>query len=221
MDVIQMQLAFLQKLKIDYNVEYDIPTIDIDFYLTEGQRRVFEKYYELFETDEKARKALNSLVVSEDLDRATYVTVKTGNYPYGEFWQLPSSLAYTLKEECTINLNACEDVSLISGDWLRVYTKPINLDYYSKNVGNPFKKPYSGMVWRLDVSNLSSKIHMLVTGGNYEVKIYHITYLSYPTSISIPNLVNATLPEIVHQDIVDEAVKVAIESNSYNKQFKS
>jgi hypothetical protein len=62
---------------------------------------------------------------------------------------------------------------------------------------------------------------MLVTGGNYEVKIYHITYLSYPTSISIPNLVNATLPEIVHQDIVDEAVKVAIESNLYNKQLKS
>ena len=219
MDVIQMQLAFLQKLKNDYNVILDIPTIDIEYYLTEGQRRVFEKWYELFETSEKARKVLSPLVLSVDLDRATYISVGTGQYPYGEYWTLPTDLAYTLKEEATININACEVVTLTTQDWLRVYTKPINLDYYSLNVSNPFKKPYSGMVWRVDVSDTNDKVHMLITGGNYRVETYHITYLSYPTAISIQTNTDTLLSEIVHQDIVDEATKVVFEVLQLNNQF--
>lgn len=223
MTVQEMQIVFTQKLLNDYNLVDPIQTFDIDYYLTEGQRRVYEKYYGLFETDEKARKILSNLVVSIDIARATGVyTNQAGKYPNAEFWELPSNLAYTLKEEATININACEDVSLVSADWLRVYTKPINLDYYNKNINNPFKKPYSGMVWRVDVSNIeSTKLHMLVTGGNYSVQTYHLTYLSYPTNISITNSVNSLLAEMVHQDIVDEAVNIAVEIIQVNNKLKT
>jgi hypothetical protein len=219
MDVGQMQIVFSQKLMNDYNLTDPIPSFDIEYYLTEGQRRIYEKYYKLFETDEKARKALNYLVVSIDLERAGNIVSKTGNFPNGEFWKLPVDLAYTLKEECTIDLNAWEDPTTVVNNMLRVYTKPINLDYYSKNVSNPFKKPYSGMVWRLDVSNKDSKIHMLVTGGSYLVHTYHLTYLAYPTDISIISGVNSVLSEIVHQEIVDEAVQIALQVIQVNKQL--
>jgi len=195
---------------------------EISAFLTIAQKKVFEKYYELFEVDEKARKILNFLVVSTDIDRATgvYVT-QTGKYPNGEFWVLPTDLAYTLKEEVTINLNSCEDLTIIPEDWLRVYTRPINLDYYNKNISNPFKKPYSGMVWRLDMSNKeTSKLHMLVTGGTYRVQYYHLTYLAYPLDISISGDVTSQLAEVVHQDIVDEAVMLAIKSIAITKQIK-
>jgi len=196
---------------------------EISAFLTVSQKKIFEEYYKLFETDEKARKVLNYLVVSTDINRAAGVYVdQTGKYTNGEFWELPADMAYSLKEEVTINLNACEDVSLIPGDWLRVYTKPINLDYYSKNVNNPFKKPYSGMVWRLDVSNKEGpKLHMLVTGGSYAVQYYHLTYLSYPTAITISPQVSSVLSEIVHQDIVDEAIKLALEVIQVNKQINT
>lgn len=217
------------ELKAYFLLEYDSATSlsspgwedsEISSFLTMGQKRKFEQYYALFETDEKARKVLNYLVVSDDIDRATGVyATQTGSYPNGEFWQLPSDLAYSLKEEVTININACEEVSLIPGDWLRVYTKPINLDYYSKNINNPFKKPYQGMVWRVDASNLQgSKLHMLITGGTYKVQTYHLTYLSYPVDISIDDGITATLDPVVHQDIVDEAVKIAIQSIAITKQ---
>jgi len=195
---------------------------EISSFLTIAQKKLFEKYYELFETDEKARKVLNYLVVSTDIPRATGVyTSQTGVYPNGEFWALPTDLAYSLKEEVTININTCEDLSLIPADWLRVYTKPINLDYYSKNVSNPFKKPYSGMVWRVDASNLEGpKLHMLITGGTYKVQTYHITYLSYPVDISIIGGVTATLDNVVHQDIVDAAVMLAVKSIAITNQIK-
>lgn len=223
MTVQEMQIVFTQKLLNEYNIVDPIQTFDIEYYLTEAQRRVYEKYYRLFEVDEKARKILSNLVVSVDIPRATGVYIsQTGKYPNGEFWELPSDLAYTLKEEATININACEDVTSTSVDWLRVYTKPINLDYYNRNINNPFKKPYSGMVWRVDVSNIEgTKLHMLVTGGNYSVQTYHLTYLSYPTNISINSSVNSVLAEMVHQDIVDEAVNIALEIIQVNNKFKT
>lgn len=221
MDVGQMQVVFSQKLKNDYNLTDTIPSFDIEYYLTEGQRKVFEKYYELFETDEKARKVLSNLVISVDIPRLTGVYAdQSGNYPNGEFWELPSNLAYSLKEEVTLNINACENLTLVEADWLRVYTKPINLDYYSKNISNPFKKPYSGMVWRVDASKAESvKLHMLITGGNYAVQTYHLTYLAYPTNISIINNSNSVLAEIVHQDIVDEAIQLALQVIQVNNQI--
>lgn len=195
---------------------------EISAFLTISQKKIFEEYYKLFEVDEKARKVLNYLVVSTDIDRATGVNAtQTGVYPNGEFWKLPVDLAYSLKEEVTLNINSCEELSLISGDWLRVYTRPINLDYYSKNISNPFKKPYSGMVWRLDISNVEGpKLHMLVTGGAYRVQYYHLTYLAYPEDISITSGATATLDNIVHQDIVDGAVMLAIKSIGITNQIK-
>lgn len=194
---------------------------EISAFLTIAQKKVFEKYYELFEVDEKARKVLNYLVVSADITRAAGLALgQTTVYPNGEFWKLPANMAYSLKEEATLNINACEDLSIIPQDWLRVYTRPINLDYYSKNINNPFKKPYSGMVWRADVSNQGSKQHMLITGGTYRVQIYHLTYLAYPVNISLSEGITSELDNIVHQDIVDEAVMLAIKSIAITKQIK-
>lgn len=223
MDAIQMQFAFQQKLKNDYDIEIDIPTVDIEYYLTEGQRRIVEKYYELFEADEKSRKVLNYLVVSADILKATgEYTDQTGAVPNGVFWELPADMMYCLKEEATLNVDACEDISLIPANWQRVYVKPINLDYYTKNVGNPFKKPYTGMVWRMDTSNSNGpQLHQLITGGTYRVQIYHITYLAYPTKISISLGTNCELPELIHQDIVDEAIRIALETMNTNKLYKS
>lgn len=198
---------------------------EISSFLTIAQKKLFEKYYELFETDEKARKVLNYLVISIDIPRATgviYPHYVTGSaYPNGEYWQLPDRFAYSLKEEATLNINSCEELSLVPADWLRVYTKPINLDYYSQNVKNPFKKPYSGLVWRADVSNLEGpKLHMLITGGSYRVQTYHLTFLAYPLDISITGNETAELDNVVHQDIVDAAVMLAVKSIAITNQIK-
>ena len=221
MNIQKMQLAFLTKLKNDYNVEFDIPTIQIEYFLNEAQRRIVEKYYAVFEEDERARKVLSHLVVPEDLDRTNVSADTAGLVPNGEYWILPSTCMYSLKEEATLNLNDCEDITSTVGDYTRVYVKPINMDYYSKNVINPFKKPYSGLVWRIDSSyKETNQIHMLITGGTYRVQTYHITYLAYPEEMSIANSIDCLLPSLVHQEIVDEAVNVALEIIQINKSFK-
>lgn len=220
MNIQEMQLVFLQDLKSGYTFEFDIPTVDIEYYLTEGQRRVFEKYYSTFENDEKSRKALSNLVIPVDLDRTNISPDQTGKYLNGEIWKLPTRLAYALKEDVTINLSRCEVTTNVESQWTTAAVKPINLDYYTKNINNPFKKPYSNLVWRVDMSNLGSKAHMLVTTDNFKVQIYHLTYLQFPIDLSIYNNVGTVLSEIVHQEIVDEAIKVALQILVNNSQFK-
>lgn len=222
MTIVEMQFAFLAKLKADYNIDIEIPTVDIEYYLTEGQRRIVEKYYDSFEVDERSRKVLNYLVVSADLARTSVYSDQTGKVPNGEFWQLPQDMSYCLKEEATLNIDACNNISTVPTNWQRVYTKPINMDYYSLNISNPFKKPYEGMVWRMDTSNEKGpQLHQLITGGTYRVQTYHITYLSVPEDISIQTGTGCKLPIFIHQDIVDEAVKVALEALQTNKIYKS
>jgi len=96
MTIVEMQFAFLAKLKADYNIDIEIPTVDIEYYLTEGQRRIVEKYYDSFEVDERSRKVLNYLVVSADLARTSVYSDQTGKVPNGEFWQLPQDMSYCL-----------------------------------------------------------------------------------------------------------------------------
>lgn len=221
MNIQEMQLYFLMGLKSDYKIEFDIPTIQIEAFLNEAQRRLVEAYYSKFESDEKSRKVLSILVNNVDLTRTSVSATTTGLLPNGEYWELPTDCMYSLKEEATLNVNACEEITAVTGDYTRVYIKPINMDYYSKNIKNPFKKPYTDMVWRIDSSLGSTpQLHMLITGGTYRTQTYHLSYLSYPTVMSIASQTDCILPEMVHQDIVDEAIKIAMEVIKTNKLYK-
>lgn len=165
------------------------------------------KYREGFEETEKRRKDLAQL--TRNLE-ATLSSDQTGVSPNGYFYDLPKGFMYTLREEATLESSD----NCIDGE--RIYVKPITHDEYAINLLNPFKKPDSSVVWRLDYSNtspststISTKRHELVTDGSYTIGTYHIRYLKVPSEIDIENSIASELDPAIHDELVDIAVRIA------------
>ena len=216
MTVDEMLYAFQEKLNSfdDVTINLKKTTSDVTFYLNEGQRRIVEYYYNIYEQSEKARRILAPIAINTDLTRSAVSSTQTGHHPNGEYWKLPTGMMYTLKEECTLNIDACGKITSTIADYQRVYTRPITLDTYNRHISNPFKQPYDGCVWRVDIGNgiANESLHELITNGS-QIYMYHVAYLTTPTQISLEDNTSSNLLPLVHQDIVDEAVKIALEAS--------
>lgn len=225
MTAAEMLLRFEQKLKNADVKDFDIQrlTLDISYYLSVSQRNLVEYYYSNYEDNEKSRKVLSTLVYNTDLTRTSVSSTQTGHHPYGEYWDLPTDSLYVLKEEATLNIDSCGDVSLVPANFLRVYVKPVNIDYYNKHIGNPFKKPYKNLVWRLDITNGTAGIHELITEELTGIQVYkyHITYIKTPVDISIESDTDSELIDWIHEDIVDGAVRLALASTINNNNLNA
>lgn len=191
---------------------------EISLFLTKAQERIVlyyykplgNKYNEGFEETEQRRKELNTL-----LEGNTNVSVsasQVGILPNGKFFDYPADLLYTVSEEVTIgSSDTCIDNK-------RIEVKPITYDEYTINKRNPYKKPFAdsdrGLVWRVDYN---TRRHELITDGTFTVDNYHIRYIKKPQPIIIDTSVlngvtgplNCTLNDILHERIIDEAVKIA------------
>jgi hypothetical protein len=167
-------------------------------------------YQEGFEETEKRRKDLSELVRNAELTSSDVSSSQTGVSPNGVFYDLPTDLLYTLREEVTLSSSD----ECIDGN--RISVKPITHDEYTINIKNPFKKPDTSLVWRLDFSRESSqsgqaKRHELVPGNSYTISTYHLRYLKLPREIVFDAVtpVDSELDESTHAEIVDIAVRIA------------
>lgn len=144
------------------------------------------------------------------------------NHLNGYMIQLPKLFLYAIEEGVTLYSGelGTEQYSELNYE-SRV--KPIKHDEFQINISNPYKTPYTKMIWRLDVGNPSFKptdfefhkrVELVVPSG-YKPRYYRLRYLSYPTNIvinedSVENQVNCILDESIHREIVDEAVSIAV-----------
>ncbi|NPV12678.1 MAG: hypothetical protein HPY57_12905 [Ignavibacteria bacterium] len=211
-------LAYFQEniRNLDLDIGIDIPTHEISSCLTLAESLFVEKYYSKFESDEKSRKALSSLVVTTILTSYTPTLL----YKNGTQWLLPNNLKYLLSESAFINIDPDGDVTNI---FREVPVKPIKLDYYISNIYNPFRIPFYNLVWRLDVSNNSTNLyHILVLPDKATISKYKIMYLSKPLGIDVelnPNGVSLINSEF-HKEIVDISIKIFLVRNNLNKDIK-
>lgn len=211
---LQLQLRFEQRLQNHINKTLDIRTIDVEFYLNEGLRRFVDEWYSQYETNESARKRLGPLVVS-----ATVASVGAGSYPLGTLYNLPSDCKYVTQERATISLLNCHGATTSKTG---VTIKPVKLDYYNFHIDNPFKKPYNDLIWRIDSG---SRQHELIRGSDTtSITTYYITYIKNPATITLlsgtPTTSSCEILSEYHEEIVDKAIEVAIETfkltNSFN-----
>jgi hypothetical protein len=166
------------------------------------------KYRDGFEKTEKRRKDLSELTRNADLGSTSVSSSQAGVSPNGVFYDLPTDFLYALREEVTISSSD----SCVDGN--RISVKPVTHDEYTINISNPFKKPDTGQVWRLDYSrdfagSANAKRHEVITGGSYTISTYHLRYLKRPVDIDIANSVDSELDESIHEEIVDMAVRIA------------
>lgn len=196
MTAVEMQHSFQNKLQ---GLNYDplfFDTYRVQRLLNEAQNIFVDKYAPAYESDEATRKKLSILV-----KQASVVPTATGADNIGTngfFITLPTDLRYVLME-----------YALTATTTLKV--KPVKYDDYLIDKDNPFKKPDSALVWRLDMG--TSLRHELITDGVVTLTYYKARYISNPTDIDLFAGIACTLLAKDHEEIVNIALSLIATSN--------
>lgn len=219
------EMKYTLLLKFDSMFEFAAPAYDdrqISFVLTDAQNRVFlNKYYPPtndirrgFEADEKRRRELEQLIKSATISGSGDISVsssQTGVHTNGIFYDMPSDFLYAIEESAKL-----------TGGTVEIPVKPITHDAYNANKNNPYKKPYSGLVWRMDFSRqtdasgtataaTAKRVELIHDGTG--ISDYRVRYLRMPPAIVVDettpaNQRHCVLDVTMHNIIIDEAVKI-------------
>lgn len=216
----------------EYSKQLAIPNITINEYekslfLTRSQEDIVKSIYSglpisgSFENTESSRRQLDALT-KQVIYRGT-TKMDTGLHDKFNHYsfELPEDCWYIIFEQATTipSDNKCENEKLL-------YVSPVTHDDYQRIIQNPFKGPNARRALRLDFGKLQVEI---VT--KYELRQYLVRYLAKPTPIVLCDLTadgisidgvtiptECELPELLHQDILNRAVQLAVTSRvTFNK----
>lgn len=203
----ELHKSFLAQIhNYDVDAQYEFQTHEIEIFLTKSYRQVVDKYYSVFEKDEKARKILSKLV------NVTQVTAITATNDYFNGYKVDLTGVTP-----TIMYNLSEEGVLESTYPLTTLIKPVTLDAYAANVDNPFKKPWKNLIWRLDVGDGTQQVILISTDV---ILAYNLTYLRQPETIDVTSSSSILINEEAHNDIVSGAVQLALQALQINNNLK-
>ena len=209
-------MSYLLQLKFDSFFEDSAPGYDdkqISVILSDAQLRIVLKLIPFFESDEKVRRQLEQLIKSGSVSNGDIIVSsdQTAKHPNGVIYDLPTSFYH-----------AVEEAVILTGASAESTVKPVTHDFYQANKVNPYKKPNSNVVWRMDISRLtdasgtatpaSAKRTELITDGT-AISDYRLRYLRELPDIIVDgstpaNQRHCILDQSLHDAIVDEAVKI-------------
>lgn len=191
MNTSELVYALELELKSVENIARELfITLDYSMLLTEAQLDFVIEAYKSFDRTELERKVLSNLVKSSEL---TLADNTVDNLPNGYSVTLPTDCMYVLEEHARFVANG----SL-------VHVLPKTYDSYLIDKDNPFKCPFSGLIWRLDIEGN----HELVTHGTKPVS-YTIRYIKRPANVDVNTGVTLEINQDFHKKIVNLAAAKA------------
>lgn len=206
--------------KLDSFNNQNLEPEEIDVFLNQTMFRIIEQRAygsnpkgEAVEETEKRVDDLNN--ITNPYSTSVFFTDSLSK-PNGKYIELPSDYRHALEEECVVSYTDCNSQSQTK----RVAIKPLTHDRYNKVIRDPFNKPYTDLVVRLSHSKVNNKqVFELVTDGSVTLTTYYLTYLRTPVSMQYGSAyatpttdVNCELNEHMHREIVETAVRAAIET---------
>jgi hypothetical protein len=189
MTAVEMKYKFDMKLRdLLGALNHPFTTQEINRFLNEAQLDICQQYADKFEIDENARQVLSVYV--KPFIHTTFTTDAYSNVNgvYAE----------------TIPANLLTVVNELVNDTVRV--KPITHDEYAIATRNPFKAPYSELVWRMDRNDQRE----LITDGTLVITKYSGDYLVLPDDIDIDNGIDCKLTHQVHENILERGIEIAL-----------
>lgn len=212
----------------DISIELD--EYEKSSFLTQAQEQIVKEIYSnnisSFEVDEETRRQLASLVKTKEfeLKDSSDNTLKQKSNKYKHYEQvLPKDCWYIVYEELEdTSENACEDTSVLD-------IIPVTHDDYHRTIKNPFRGPSGSRALRLDKGDNGIEVEIITTLTN---PIYRLRYLKQPKPIILQPMPNEAtfsyvdnseesliatetsceLPEVLHWNILERAVQLAIAS---------
>lgn len=185
-------------------------------FLTKAQEELVEGLYtgkalgDSFEDTEQIRRYLDSLVKTVEL---TCSSANSGLSTKSVVATLPDDIWFITYESATLQ----SDNSCINNKQVQVI--PVTQDEYHRIKGNPFRRPNSRKVLRLDIGKY--KVELI---SEEAIKSYLVRYLSRPNPIILLDLpenlkinklhtkTECELNPGIHKTILELAVNLAIKS---------
>lgn len=209
MTVAQMHTAF--KFGMDKLDALNYPNFlpeEIDLLLNQAQDRYVKQRYGLnnikrqsFEETQKRTEDLKNLVRAITLIPAAYATDNIN--VNARFVTLPLDHWFIIQERASITYEDCNGNDLTTS----VRIKPIQHVEFDVIIEDPFKKPNKEKVLRL----MENGRVELITDSTTTLNSYYLRYIKQPVRISVSTPTNCELSDHTHQEIVDEAIKIALE----------
>ena len=188
-------------------------------FLTEAEKDVILSYYsgdsthlDTFEKTEEIRRYLNVLVETKVIKDK--VSEKTGLSSKSTFFSLPADLMFITYEQIVLS----SDSKCLDGK--TVVVVPVEQDDYWYMSQNPFKGVNESRAFRLDVA--TDTVEIIAKDSIAE---YLVRYIRKPKPIILTNLgdlsiegesnvTECELPEVLHQEILNTAVRLAVSSKT-------
>jgi hypothetical protein len=199
-------------LLYDNAISEGAPGLDMfekSMFLTLAYRKLVSELADLYESDEKVRKALTHLTNNYKVDYdsaavSSYQSSIIGRYS----WLFPAPPNVWRIWEERMFISETSSIEVI----------PKTHDEYNKQFLNPFKKPNADKAWRMDISSNGAELIEIIT--THTPTAYQARYLKKPAPILLENLDTAidgitdqtTFIELgteFHEDIVKRAVMLA------------
>jgi hypothetical protein len=209
MNISEAHLAFKFGLdKIDsLNYPNFLPE-EIDLLLNQGYKRWVKQRYGLnnvkrqsFEETQKRTEDLKNLVKAVNLVPLAYNSLNIDSN--ARFVTLPTDHWFIIQERVEVSYIDCTGVTVT--DIIEV--RPTQHVEFDKVVKDAFKKPDNTKVLRL----MEDGQVELVSSTGITITQYRLRYLKQPVTVDLTTGVTFETSEHTHQEIVDEAIKIALE----------
>ena len=193
-------------------------------FLTRAQDSLILDYYQgnsvpSFEEKERTREALDALVETcyGEIIIGGKHFVNDGKH-FSTLFSIPSDLLWIIVEQATYE-NA-DECPRMNGQTVQVI--PVRHDEYHRVINNPFRGPTRRRVLRLNFAD--NKVELI---SDYPIGSYMLRYVKQPDPIILVNLsdglsirnkseeMTGSLPDFLHEEILDRAVVYALQSRSY------
>ena len=214
MTISQMHTAI--KIKLDKISSYSYPNFEnteIDFFINSAIKLIVKNTFlgnnknrDSVEETQKRIEDLRFLIREVTLACSTG-TLKPNSFTadlstIGDYWM-------KLGEEVTIAYTReCDSASITK----RVGIKEITTDNYVSYLNDPFSEHLLSYSEIKPLRLFYNDLVELITDGNYTVTNYYIRYIKKPVEVNLSTVTDTDLPELIHEDIVDFAVNMMLES---------
>lgn len=241
MTISEMHIKFrLFVDNLDSQITADFEPFEIDDLLNEAIKRFVKSAYsgtqysnkKKFQEDQKLTDTLNSITgtfiiesenpeIPVELPGVESSYIRAFKFPLSNlknFDGTNSSKKYWIYLRGRPEIKISKDPNPVVKKWISEFLI-LQLDDLEKVLNDPFNKPTAST----PKGYFENDSVFILTSPETEVLRFSITCLFEPAIVSLDNEVNCDLPQMVHDEIVQLAVSIALEStesNRFSNQFQ-